>query len=177
MKKTIKTLQKTISWHKKTKATLQKKIQRLEAENRPLLASQPSVSTAALDEAYMNEDNEQEYLDDDTSMVYSFLEESEYVIAVKNILFSTTEEDLSKTVEKYRKKALDPLCKQFTDRRSKEDAIKQYRDRKALDGQALFPSLEEQMQKQSDLIAQQEANAISQQSQPIRSCKECNGDI
>lgn len=47
----------------------------------------------------------------------------EYVNAVKNILFSTTEEDLSKTVEKYRKKAPDPLCKQFTDRRSKEDAI------------------------------------------------------
>jgi hypothetical protein len=66
----------------------------------------------------------------------------EYVNAVKNILFSTTEEDLSKTVEKYRKKAPDPLCKQFTNRRSKEDAIKRYRDRKALDGQALFPSCE-----------------------------------
>jgi hypothetical protein len=35
----------------KIKATLQKKIQRLEAENRTLFASQPSVSTAASDEA------------------------------------------------------------------------------------------------------------------------------
>jgi hypothetical protein len=76
LKKKIKTLQKTISWHKKTKATLQKKIQRLEAENRTLFASQPSVSTAALDEAYIDEDNEQEYLDDDASMDYSSLEES-----------------------------------------------------------------------------------------------------
>jgi hypothetical protein len=55
---------------------LQKKIKRLEAENRTLFASQPSVSTAALDEAYIDEDNEQEYLDDDASMDYLSLEES-----------------------------------------------------------------------------------------------------
>ena len=64
----------------------------------------------------------------------------EYAIAIKNILFSSSEHDLAKTVEKYQKKAPEPLCKQFKDRRSKVDAIKRYKDRKELHSQALFPS-------------------------------------
>ena len=66
----------------------------------------------------------------------------EYVSAVKKVLFSSSEGDLAKTVEKYQKKAPEPLCKQFKDKRSKEDAIKRYKDRKELDSQALFPSCE-----------------------------------
>ena len=38
-----------------------------EAGSRKLFVSQPSVSTAGLDEAYIDEDNEQKYLDDDAS--------------------------------------------------------------------------------------------------------------
>ena len=66
----------------------------------------------------------------------------EYVNAVKSALFTTSEDDLSDTVKKYKKKAPEPLCKQFTDRRSKQDAIKRHKQRKALDCHALFPSCE-----------------------------------
>ena len=71
---------------------------------------------------------------------------------MKSALFTTSEDDLSDTVKKYKKKAPEPLCKQFTDRRSKQDeftdrrskqdAIKRHKERKALDCHALFPSCE-----------------------------------
>ena len=49
--------------------------------------------------------------------------------------------NLSDTVKKYKKKAPEPLCKQFTDTRSKQDAIKRHKERKALDCHALFSQL------------------------------------
>ena len=61
---------------------------------------------------------------------------------MKSALFTTSEDDLCDTVKKYKKKAPEPLCKQFTDRRSKQDAIKRHKERKALDCHALFPSCE-----------------------------------
>ena len=48
----------------------------------------------------------------------------DYVDAVKNTMFSTSLEDLSETAAKYTEKAPEPLSRQFTERRSKEDAIK-----------------------------------------------------
>ena len=64
----------------------------------------------------------------------------EYVDAVKNIVFSTSQKDLLETLEKYKKKEPEPLCSQFKDRRSKDDAIKRHRERKEIDDHALFPS-------------------------------------
>jgi hypothetical protein len=57
-------------------------------------------------------------------------------------MFSTSLEDLSETAAKYTRKAPEPLCNQFTERRSKEDAIKRHKERKELDVHALFPSCE-----------------------------------
>lgn len=47
-------------------------------------------------------------------------------------------QDLSDTLEKYIMKIPKPLFKQFTDRMSKEDAIKCHKEGKAFDGHALF---------------------------------------
>ncbi len=57
-------------------------------------------------------------------------------------MFSTSLEDLSETAAKYTEKAPEPLCRQFTERRSKEYAIKRHKERKELDVHALFPSCE-----------------------------------
>ena len=66
----------------------------------------------------------------------------EYIIAVKNIVFSTSEKDLSDILEMYTKKTPEPLSAQFRNRRSKEDAVTQHKGGQTLDSHALFPSCE-----------------------------------
>ena len=65
---------------------------------------------------------------------------AEYVKAVKDVLFTTLSEDLSETSKKHKKKAPEPLCKQFPDRRTKEEGIKRQKERKELEQPALYPS-------------------------------------
>jgi hypothetical protein len=73
MKKRIKSLQKRISWYKKEKATLQKKLRKLEAENPN--TSLPRVPT--LEDQEDSEDSDDgERSQDECSMDYSSLEES-----------------------------------------------------------------------------------------------------
>ena len=72
LKKRIKGLQKTISWYKKTKATLQKKIHMLEAGTTSTsVPSTPTFSTAVLDS------EEEIYSENESLMDYSSLEESD----------------------------------------------------------------------------------------------------
>lgn len=75
LKKRIKGLQKKICWYKKTKASLKKKITRLEAENvvRPSLVS----NIAAVTKDFSGDDESEEGdFNEVTSMDYSSLEES-----------------------------------------------------------------------------------------------------
>jgi hypothetical protein len=67
---------------------------------------------------------------------------AEYVKAVKDVLFTTSSQDLSETSEKYNKKAPEPLCKQFPGRRTKEEGIKRHKERKELEQPALYPDCE-----------------------------------
>ena len=70
MKKRIKSLQKRVGWYKKEKATLQKKLCKLEAENPN--TSLPRVPTLEDQEDSDNGERSQ----DECSMDYSSLEES-----------------------------------------------------------------------------------------------------
>ncbi len=65
---------------------------------------------------------------------------AEYVKAVKDVLFTSSSEDLSETSKKYKKKAPEPLCKQFPSRRTKQEGIKTQKVRKELEQPALYPS-------------------------------------
>lgn len=76
LKKKIKSLQKTISWLKKTKGTLRKKLSSLEAKHEVVFDA-PAVSQAITSsDNCMDEESEVEDLDDASSMDYSSYEES-----------------------------------------------------------------------------------------------------
>ena len=76
LKKKIKSLQKTITWLKKTKGALRRKITTLEAKHE-MESDAPTVNyaTTPLDD-YMDEGSDPEDLDDASSIDYSSLEES-----------------------------------------------------------------------------------------------------
>ena len=67
---------------------------------------------------------------------------SDYVNHVKEIVFSTSEEDLNETSDAYKKRIPEPLYKQFPARRSKASAIKRHQDRQAQDPHELCPTSE-----------------------------------
>ena len=74
LKNKVKSLQKTLSWYKKTKANLQNKIRKLEAERNTLVT--PAPRTAELEEEYCDDESQDEHFDSASSMDYASLEES-----------------------------------------------------------------------------------------------------
>ena len=79
LRKRIKSLQKTISWYKRSKAQFKKKAQKLELENKSSIVNLPSTSTAGFTEADANVDSDEcgsECSDGELSMDFSSHEES-----------------------------------------------------------------------------------------------------
>jgi hypothetical protein len=72
-------LQKRLSWYKKTKANLQNKVRKLEAERNTLVTGTPAgpaPPTAELDEQYSDDESQDEHFGYASSMDYASLEES-----------------------------------------------------------------------------------------------------
>ena len=79
LKNKINYLQKRLSWYKKTKANLQNKVRKLEAERNTLVTGTPAgpaPPTAEFDEQYSDDESQDEHFGYASSMDYAFLEES-----------------------------------------------------------------------------------------------------
>jgi len=63
---------------------------------------------------------------------------------MKKLLFTLPKSEMEEVLDRYTGKAPEPLNRQFPERKSKEDAVKGYRERKKMKRTPLFPSEAEQ---------------------------------
>ena len=59
---------------------------------------------------------------------------------MKKLLFTLPKSEMEEVLDRYTGKAPEPLNRQFPERKSKEDAVKGYRERKKMKRTPLFPS-------------------------------------
>ena len=64
---------------------------------------------------------------------------SGYVDGLKKLLFNFPKEKREEIIKKYASRTPEPLNQQFSERLSKEEAIKAYKAKKAMKKTALFP--------------------------------------
>ena len=64
---------------------------------------------------------------------------SGYVDGLKKLLFNFPKEKREEIIKKYASRTPEPLNRQFSERLSKEEAIKAYKAKKAMKKTALFP--------------------------------------
>ena len=64
---------------------------------------------------------------------------SGYVDGLKKLLFNFPKEKREEIIKKYASRTPEPLNRQFSERLSKEEAIKAYNAKKAMKKTALFP--------------------------------------
>lgn len=65
---------------------------------------------------------------------------TDYVDTMKKLLFSLTDAERKEVLEKYSSKQPEPLNRQFRERKSKEEAVKDYRARQQTRKTSLVPS-------------------------------------
>ena len=65
---------------------------------------------------------------------------TDYVDTMKKLLFSLTDAERKEVLEKYLSKQPEPLNRQFLERKSKEEAVKDYRARQQMRKTSLVPS-------------------------------------
>ena len=65
---------------------------------------------------------------------------SGYVDGLKKLLFYFPKEKREEIIKKYASRTPEPLNQQFSERLSKEEAIKAYKTKKAMKKTALFPA-------------------------------------
>ena len=63
-----------------------------------------------------------------------------FVDTMKKLLFSLTDAERKEVLEKYSSKQLEPLNRQFLQRKSKEEAVKDYRARQQMSKTSVVPS-------------------------------------
>lgn len=63
-----------------------------------------------------------------------------YVDTMKTLLFTLPKSEMKKALDKYSAKVPEPLNRQFPERKSKENAVKDYKARKKMTRTSLFPS-------------------------------------
>ncbi|XP_019626579.1 PREDICTED: uncharacterized protein LOC109471682 [Branchiostoma belcheri] len=83
-------------------------------------------------------------------------------------MLNTPKEQLKATYKKYLAQVPEPLCSQFPERRSRDDAIKRHEERSQLNTQ-LYPTEQEQ----SNLQTQLEASSSTVNVRKTRTCKKC----
>ncbi|XP_066270376.1 uncharacterized protein [Branchiostoma lanceolatum] len=95
-----------------------------------------------------------------------------YVRDIRDVMCNTSQEQLKETRDKYKKKVPKPLCSQFPDRRSRQEAIVRYEERRQTTTQ-LYPPEEEQSRMKVQLAAEASISSTRANVRKPRTCKKC----